>query len=77
MPVPLCPAHDHALVGVASGGDLTWSCPDGLWDGAFGEYEARSWPQIDVSSLAPDPVSTAATAGNLPGRSDDRNHATR
>lgn len=53
VPVPLCPAHDHALVGVASGGDLRWVCPDGVGACGLGDYEEQTWPQTDVSSLAP------------------------
>lgn len=52
-PVPLCPVHDHALVGLTSGGDLRWVCPDGVWECALGDYEEQTWPQTDVSSLAP------------------------
>ncbi len=53
VPVPLCPVHDHALVGVALGGSLRWLCPNGLWECALGDYEEQTWPQMDVSSLAP------------------------
>jgi hypothetical protein len=53
VPVPLCPEHDHALAGVASDGNLRWVCPDGAWECALGEYEERTWPQLDVTSLAP------------------------
>lgn len=53
VPVPLCPVHDHALVGVASGGELRWVCPHGAWECALGDYEEQTWPQTDVSSLAP------------------------
>ena len=44
---------DHALVGVTSDGNLRWVCRDGEWEGALGEYEERTWPQMDVASLAP------------------------
>jgi hypothetical protein len=53
VPVPLCPQHDHALVSVVSDGALRWVCPDGGWECALGEYEERTWPQMDVTSLAP------------------------
>jgi hypothetical protein len=53
VPVPLCPEHDHALVGVASDGNLRWVCPDGVWECALGDYEERTWPQMDGTSLAP------------------------
>ena len=52
-PVLLCPQHDHTLVGVASDGTLRWVCPDGAWKCPLGEYEERTWPQMDVTSLAP------------------------
>jgi hypothetical protein len=52
-PVPLCPRHQHALVGVAAEGRLTWVCPEGSWQCALGDYEELTWPQDDVASLAP------------------------
>jgi hypothetical protein len=52
-PVPLCPLHAHALVGEVANGMLTWVCPDGEWGCALGDYEERTWPQLDVLSLAP------------------------
>jgi hypothetical protein len=51
--VPLCPEHDHALIGVASEGNLRWVCPDGAWECELRDYEEQTWPQMDVSSLAP------------------------
>jgi hypothetical protein len=52
-PVPLCPLHGHALAGAVADGTLTWVCPDKKWDCALGDYEERTWPQLDVDSLAP------------------------
>ena len=52
-PVPLCPRHDHALRGRAANGTLTWLCPAGEWQCALGDYEELTWPQLDISSLAP------------------------
>lgn len=52
-PVPLCPHHNHALLANANNGTLTWSCPDGEWQCALGDYEELTWPQLDVDSLAP------------------------
>ena len=51
--VPLCPLHDHPIVGTVSSGMLTWVCPTGAWECGLGDYEERTWPQLDVSSLAP------------------------
>jgi hypothetical protein len=53
-PVPLCPRHAHALLGMVSGGQLTWVCPAGEWECALGDYAERTWPQLDLDSgLAP------------------------
>lgn len=52
-PVPLCPLHDHPLVGASVDGRLRWRCPDGQWECALGDYEEQTWPQLDVPSLAP------------------------
>jgi hypothetical protein len=52
-PVPLCPLHQHALVGAVANGMLTWVCPNGEWECALGDYEELTWPQLDVRSLAP------------------------
>jgi hypothetical protein len=37
-PVPRCPRHDHALLGIAPKGSLKWVCPDGDWECALGDY---------------------------------------
>jgi hypothetical protein len=29
-----------------------WVCPEGAWECALGEYEERTWPQLDVTNLA-------------------------
>jgi hypothetical protein len=52
-PVPLCPLHGHALAGAAAAGRLRWECPEGGWACALGDYEERTWPQLEVRSLAP------------------------
>jgi hypothetical protein len=52
-PVPLCPRHHHALAPAVAQGGVTWTCPDGKWQCALGEYEELTWPQLDVESLAP------------------------
>ncbi len=52
-PVPLCPRHDHPLVGASVDSRLWWRCPEGQWECALGEYEEQTWPQLDVPSLAP------------------------
>ncbi len=52
-PVPLCPQHQHALVGIAEHRRLTWVCPEDSWQCALGDYEELAWPQDDVASLAP------------------------
>jgi hypothetical protein len=52
-PVPLCPRHSHALVGIASQGHLSWVCPNGEWRCRVGDYAELTWPQSDVDSLAP------------------------
>lgn len=53
-PVPLCPRHQHALVGVASGGQLAWRCPESSWRCPLGDYEEVTWPQLDIENkLAP------------------------
>jgi hypothetical protein len=51
--VPLCPLHDHVLIGAVESGRLAWVCPDGGWRCRAGEYEEQSWPQLDLESLAP------------------------
>jgi hypothetical protein len=54
VPVPMCPLHEHALLGVAVRGSLEWVCPDGEWRCALGDYAERTWPQLDVQRrLAP------------------------
>ncbi|HEY2437934.1 MAG TPA: hypothetical protein VGH93_12190 [Solirubrobacteraceae bacterium] len=53
VPVPLCPMHQHALVGVARHARLRWECPDGGWGCELGDYDEQTWPQLDVASLAP------------------------
>lgn len=53
-PVPVCPRHEHGLLGIASSGQLEWVCPDGEWRCAFGDYAERTWPQLGVDGgLAP------------------------
>ena len=52
-PVPRCPRHNHALLARATNGTLTWVCPAGEWQCTLGDYEERTWPQLDVTSLAP------------------------
>jgi hypothetical protein len=53
-PVPLCPRHPHALLGIASRGQLKWVCPAGEWECALGDYAERTWPQVDLGGrLAP------------------------
>jgi hypothetical protein len=52
-PVPLCPLHEHALMGTAAGGELSWVCPENEWRCLLGAYEELTWPQLDVGSLAP------------------------
>jgi hypothetical protein len=44
QPVPLCPRHDHALVGNATGTTIEWVCPDGPWSCPLGDYEESIWP---------------------------------
>ncbi len=53
-PVPLCPVHDHALRASISNGELTWGCPNGGWSCALGEYEERTWPQLDATAKLPE-----------------------
>lgn len=50
QPVPRCPEHEHALVGTASGGRLTWVCPDGQWRCDLGRYEEMTWPQRELGA---------------------------
>ena len=52
-PVPRCLRHEHALLGIASKGQLKWVCPDGQWECALGDYAELTWPQFDVERLAP------------------------
>jgi hypothetical protein len=52
-PVPCCPRHEHALLGIASKGQLKWVCPDGEWECALGDYAELTWPKFDVDGLAP------------------------
>ena len=52
-PVPLCPLHEHALVGRVRNGHVTWMCGETDWQCTLGDYEERNWPQMDVRSLAP------------------------
>jgi hypothetical protein len=44
QPVPLCPAHDHALVGQVTSSTIEWACPDGAWSCLLGDYEESTWP---------------------------------
>jgi hypothetical protein len=53
-PVPRCPQHDHALAGRALEGRFVWECPEGGWRCGLGDYEERTWPQLDAGDkLAP------------------------
>jgi hypothetical protein len=52
-PVPLCPLHEHALVGKMRDGRLFWLCPERRWSCRLGDYEELTWPQLDAASLAP------------------------
>jgi hypothetical protein len=52
-PVPVCPRHDHALVGEAGGNEIAWVCPDGEWRCAVGDYEECIWPpELDAGNMA-------------------------
>jgi hypothetical protein len=53
QPVPMCSLHGHALDARAQGTALEWVCPDGEWRCELGDYEERTWPQLDGPSLAP------------------------
>lgn len=44
QPVPLCPRHNHALVGRVTGATIEWVCPDGAWSCPLGDYEESTWP---------------------------------
>jgi hypothetical protein len=52
-PVPRCPLHGHSLDARAQGVGLEWVCPDGESRCELGDYEERTWPQLDGPSLAP------------------------
>lgn len=52
-PVPICSVHGHALDARTQGAGHEWVCPDGEWRCELGDYEERTWPQLDGPSLAP------------------------
>ncbi len=76
-PVPRCPLHPHALVGTAVSGHVTWVCPDALWQCGLGDYEERTWPQLDMSSLAPILARRLHRRGTFSAVRNDRRHRIR